>query len=129
MSILPLNAATLCLGLFEQTLTVADYSYITENGIDKKQLYGSRVSIKAAVDASGNQQLIRIFGGAVSDGDIGIYTKEILYILDEFTNLTDRKNTIITYSGLLYSIKQKADWSEQAGAYVYLAGRYVDQGR
>lgn len=123
MTILPLtNLIQMALSFYLISLSIEDVIYAT---IDGEDIPGAPVArnIEAAVDPSNNRQLERIFGGSVSDGDIGIYTAETLYVQDQ-GGLTQ---SYATYQGQVYRIVQEADWIQQAGVYVYLGRRHVTQ--
>jgi hypothetical protein len=68
-----------------------------------------------------------MFGGNVSDGDIGITTHEVLHVGDIYAQGTLQRQTFIKYRGLDYRIVDHADWTEQAGVHVYLATRHITQ--
>jgi len=110
------------LSFFEIEVVVKDYLFETVDGEDKQTLLGSR-TIDAAVDASNSRQLEKIFGGSVSDGDIGIYTSSTLHIQDQ----GETKQSDVVYGGRNYRVSNEADWTQQAGVRVYLAKRHVRQ--
>lgn len=124
MSILPLTGmAATVIGMFSISLPVVDTGYTNVRGEDKQTVLGAR-SINAAVDASSRKQLEQIFGqGAVSDGDIGIYTMGILYMIDK----GDTRQSFVDYNGMQYRICADNDWRTQAGCKVYLGRRHVKQ--
>lgn len=115
--------------LFSINISVKDMEYIKINGEDKRQLSEAR-TISGAVDPGRSKTIERIFGESVGDGDIGVYTKEILYIDDEYnadeSNL-NRLQSFIYYSGNRYRVAQSADWQQQTGTWVYLCKRHVAQ--
>jgi uncharacterized Zn-binding protein involved in type VI secretion len=77
----------LALSFFEIDLKVKDVAYDTVNGEDRKNLVGER-TLKAAVDPTGGRRLENIFGGSVSDGDIGIFTTGKLHVGDIYDFVT-----------------------------------------
>jgi hypothetical protein len=109
------------IGMFSLTLPVYDVSYINVNGEDILQPGASR-TIDAAIDASSRKQLEQIFGqGAVSDGDIGIYTMGTLYQADH----GQTGQSFVKYNGVQYKIVADNDWTGQAGCRVYLGRRHI----
>lgn len=127
MSILPLFGPKLALGFYSSSYAVTDYEYETTDGEDSRVAYGSRTSFVAAIDPSNSRRLEMIFGGNVSDGDIGIYTEAELYIADIYTPGTSPKQSFVTYQGFIYRVVEVADWMGQAGVRVYLGRRHVAQ--
>ena len=127
MSILPLIGPKIALGFYSAPYTVADYQYQTADGEDSRVAYGSRTSFVAVIDPTRSRQLEMIFGGNVSDGDIGIYTEATLYIADIYTPGTKPKQSFVTYGSFVYRVVEEADWSGQAGVKVYLGRRHVTQ--
>ena len=127
MSILPLIGPKIALGFYSSSYTVADYEYQKADGEDSRVAYGSRTSFVAAIDPTRSRQLEMIFGGNVSDGDIGIYTETELYIADIYTPGTNPKQSFVTYGGFVYRVVEVADWTGQAGVRVYLGRRHVTQ--
>jgi len=128
MSIFPIIGPRIALSLYQMDLPVHDFIYSTVDGVDVKTPFGTRTSIQAAVDPSNTKRLEEIFGASVSQGDIGIWTFEKLYVVDLYlVGATDRYQSYITYGGTLHKIEQEADWTEQAGMYVYRGSRAVNQ--
>ena len=119
----------LALSFFELSLSIRDVEYITVEGEDTKTLVEER-TIQAAVDPSRSREMERIFSGSISDGDVGVYTTEILYI-DDVHDSTDssgqRLQSFLTYQGHMYRVSNHSDWVPQAGMNVYLCKRYFAQ--
>lgn len=114
----------LALSFFTRQWAVKDITYTTTNGQDSASPMTRRY-IDAAIDPSGGRRLEEIFGGMVTDGDIGIYTHDELYFVDQFGEGEVRKQTFIDYQGFRYRIVQVQDWRIQAGVFVYLARRDI----
>lgn len=126
MSILPLSGILgLGLSFFLINLEVWETIYVKEDGIDKQVVQGKRI-IQAGVDPSNMKRLEQLFGGSVSDGDIGITTSEALSIIDVHVG-DQQRQTYARYHGIDYRIADHADWTDQAGLHVYLAKRHVTQ--
>lgn len=105
---------------------VNDTVYQTVSGEDKQTSFDVR-EIDAAVDPSRSKALEMIFGGSLSDGDIGIFTHAPLYMVDQYEEGEQVKQSFVTYAGVNYRVAEVADWTAQAGVYVYLAKRHVKQ--
>lgn len=126
--ILPVAAGcALAISFFQIKLSVEDKTYTTVNGQDTLAPTASR-QIDAAVDPSRSRQMERLFGGSVSDGDIGIYTKAVLYFTDQYAEGEAQRQSFVTYQGIRYRVEEVADWTPQAGLRVYLAKRHVVPG-
>lgn len=122
----PVNLAV---SLIAVSLTVKDVTYITANGEMKQSSIVTRI-IKAAVDPSNGQRLENIFGGNVSDGDIGVIPVKgfnELYIGDQFDGTKPQNQSFIIYNNLNYRVVQRANWVNQANINVYLCKRHVIQ--
>lgn len=117
----------LALSFFKIPVQVRDVQYTTTDGQDTQTLLGTRV-INAAVDPGRSRAMERIFGGSVSDGDIGVYTHEELYFTDQYATGAAQKQSFVTYRGFNYRVEEVADWMPQAKVRVYLAKRHVKQG-
>lgn len=115
------------LGFVNIALAVSDATLTTANGQDKQVLAGRE--IQAAVDPSGGKRLEQIFGGSVTDGDIGIYTSADLFIDDIYDDGERGKQSFVTYQGTEYKVVELSDWTIQAGVKVYRASRHVKQGQ
>jgi hypothetical protein len=135
MSILPLTIhASIAIGMLSISVPVIDTQYETVGGVDIQVPVGNR-TIEAAVDASTRRTLELIFGGSVSDGDIGIWplnSNDILYWIDNFEAqpfVDDdlRKQSFIMYGGNEYRVTGASDFTPQAGHKVYLAKKHVRQ--
>jgi hypothetical protein len=127
MSILPLTGILGSgLAFFLLSLETWETFYVTESGQDKQVIQG-RHNIDAGVDPSGSQKLQRMFGGSVSDGDIGITTHEVLHVGDIYVPGALQRQTFVKYEGLDYRIVDRANWTQQAGMSVYLATRHITQ--
>jgi len=127
MSFLPLTSQfALCASFFELEVLVCDTAYVTTNGEDRLTDLGSR-TINAAVDVSAGQRLEQMFGGSVSDGDIGITTSDDLFIGDSYVVGAAQKQSYITWEGLEYRVTDLAPWKQHTGKNVYLAKRHVKQ--
>jgi hypothetical protein len=105
---------------------VNDAVYQTINGEDKQVSFDSR-NIDAAVDPSRSKALEMIFGGSLSDGDFGIFTHDTLHMVDQYEEGEQVKQSFVTYAGVKYRVAEVADWTAQAGVFVYLAKRHVKQ--
>lgn len=123
MNLLPLTGVvSTVIGIVTLTLPVQDTTYSRVAGEDVMTLGASR-TIQAAIDASGRKQLEQIFGqGAVSDGDIGIYTMDVLYQMDH----GQTAQSFVKYNGVQYKIVADNDWTGQAGCRVYLGRRHIN---
>lgn len=75
----------LAVSFYELDLPVIDFQYIIFEGEEKREHFQDR-TIKAAIDPSNSKEMERVFGGSISQGDIGIYTTETLYIADAYDN-------------------------------------------
>jgi len=128
MSILPLDIAALALDFFTTGYAITDYVYTTVDGEDRKAVNAVRADVALAIDPSGSKELERIFGGSVSDGDLLVVSREVLYMSDMYVTGETRKQSVFTYSGVPYFISGIADWNAQVGVRVYRASRYVNQG-
>lgn len=131
MSILPLGiAANLTISLNAVPMTVSDTVYTTIAGVDKQGAPTTR-TITGAVDAGGKRTLEPIFGGSVSDGDIGIWPENNadLYFLDEYSPGDTRRQSFVTYRGYQYRVIAVADFTDQGGCKAFLASRHVVQDR
>lgn len=128
MSILPISGPIqLALSMFTLSgVPVIDTEYNKVGGIDKQTILANR-TIDAAIDPASMQQLQKIFGGNVSDGDLAIYTEDELFIFDIYPTTGSRKQSFIIYSGLNYRIMDHANWIDQAGVRVYQGRRHVKQ--
>lgn len=130
MSILPFTAiAGLAISMFSVPVRVTDTHYITISGVDQQVTDGSR-TIDAAVDMGGKRSLEPIFGGSVSDGDIGIWPApgvDLYFPLDEWEPGDPRKQSFVIYLGVTYRVVAVADYANQAGCKTYLASRHVQQ--
>ena len=119
----------LVLSFFELSLSIRDVEYITVEGEDTKTLVQER-TIQAAIDPSRSREMERIFSGSISDGDVGVYTAETLYIDDvhdiEVLEM-ERTQSFLTYQGHMYRVSNHSDWTPQAGINVYLCKRYLSQ--
>jgi hypothetical protein len=126
MSLFPMLGPQIALSFYEQTLPIEDTAYVrSASGRDERQTLAPR-NIRAAVDPSGSKRLEQIFGGSITDGDIGIFTKSTLYFVDEFgTDPIDKKQSFVTYSGKKYRVTDFSDWTTQAAMRVYLASRHT----
>lgn len=118
------HGIALALSFYKRQWVVKDITYTTTNGQDVTSPMTSRY-INAAIDPSGGRRLEEIFGGMVTDGDIGIYTHDKLYFVDQFGEGEVRKQTFIDYQGYRYRVVQVQDWELQAGVFVYLARRDI----
>lgn len=134
MSILPLIGLRTVITMFSIPVEVLDVVYITEDnadrGIEEEEDSDSQAgerTIQAAIDPTNSRTLQNVFGGNLSDGDIGIFYEGDLYIDDEYEIGAERKQSFVFYSGVKYRVKQKVDWTQQVGVWVYLASRYVTQ--
>lgn len=128
MSILPLTGILgIALKMHSISLTITDVVYSASDGQDS-QISSTTRTISAAVDPTNRKQLEIIFGGSVSDGSIGIFTSERLYFDDQYNSSDIRKQSFLPYSDATYRVTRSADWTLQAGFYVYLAERHVQQG-
>lgn len=84
MSLLSLgHFGRLAVSFYEIDIPVIDFRYIIFEGEEKREHFQDR-TIKAAVDPNNSLEMQRIFGGSISQGDIGIYTTETLYISDAY---------------------------------------------
>jgi hypothetical protein len=122
---------SIALGLLSvppESLVVTDVTYETVAGVDTQVEFIRHDPIVAAVDASGARRLEQIFGGSVSQGDIGIYTADELFFLDADNN-EERKQSFVTWQGFQYRIVAVDDWSARGGKRQYLASRHVTQGQ
>ena len=122
----PINLAV---SLVAVSITVTDVTYITVNGEMKQSSIVTR-TIKAAVDPSNGNRLENIFGGNVSDGDIGVIPVSRvgdLYIGDQFDGTKPQNQSFVVYNNLNYRVVQKANWINQANINVYLCKRHVIQ--
>jgi len=127
MSLLPLSFyANFAISMFAQQLSVQDVIYTTVNGIDQQSTPTSR-TITAAIDPMAGKKLEQIFGGAVTDATVMIYTAATLYFVDLFVSGETRKQSFVTYAGTQYRVIQNADWTAQAGIFVYAADRHITQ--
>lgn len=127
MSILPLTGLIgIGLSFYLIPVSIVDTQYTNVDGNDVQSIVESR-TIQAAVDPSNSRQLENIFGGNVSDGDIGIYTQDTLYIDDQYDTGSRGKQSYITFQNFKYRVVNVADWAAQAGMKVYLAKRHVKQ--
>lgn len=129
MSILPINQLQLAVDMFSlPTVPVTDTGYEHLDGRDVQSILSNR-TIVAAIDPSSMKQLEKIFGGDVADGDIVIYTRMELFILDETDALgpEGRKQSFVEYSGKQYRILNYADWEVQCGVRVYQGRLHVAQ--
>lgn len=128
MSVLPISGhIQLGLSLFTvPRVPVTDKKYTATGGVDVESVKRKR-TVDAAIDMSGAKELEKIFGGDVSNGDIAIYTKDRLYISDEFQATEDRVQSFLTYKGLTYRIMAEQNWLDQTGTYVYQGRRHVAQ--
>lgn len=123
MSILPLSGFfQLGLSFYTIKVVVEDLVYTKQGGQDVPQTPSKR-TIDAAIDPGSSRQLEKLFGGGVSDGDIGIYTAAQLFIRDE----GDTKQSFVQYGGFSYAVTKEGDWTQQAGMRVYLGNRHVKQ--
>lgn len=129
MSILPftilpaLGVTMLSINIATQDVT---YTRDTASGID---LQGSPTSrtVSGCVEVNG-KKLEQIFGGPVSEGDIGIVlTTQVLYFLDAFATGDVRRQSFVTHQGTQYRVTKVADWGLQTGTKVYLAERHLVQ--
>ncbi len=128
MSLLPFTThAKLAISMFSIPITITDTIYTTVNGIDRQGTPTTR-TIQAAVEVR-ERKLEQIFGGSVSDGDIGIYPLEDdLYFLDNYTiGVTIRKQSFFPYHNNQYRIIGVSDFTDQAGVKVYLATKHIAQ--
>ena len=112
------------LSFFEIPITVHDASYTKVSGQDVRTLSAPR-PISAAVDPSGSKRLERIFGGSISDGDIGVFTTGTLHIQDLESG--GALQSFVDYQGLTYRAANVADWLPQVGVNVYLCKRHLSQ--
>lgn len=129
MSLLPLTFAfDICMSYLEQPIQIIDSIYTPTNGIDIQSIDYER-TIMGILDPSSSQKLENIFGGNVSDGDIGISTKEMLYIGDQidYNSEEEQKQSFVIWNGRSYRVKSCADWRVHGGFEVYLAERHVVQ--
>lgn len=126
MSMLPLT------GLFDLALSfitvptqVQDVVITTANGQDIQGVPTTR-TIEAGIDPTNRKQLEVIFGGSVTDGSVGVITKETLYIDDMYAAGDTRQQSFVVGSdGTAYRITDSAPWTQQTGFSVYLAKRHV----
>lgn len=119
-------ALQIALGFFLLDTAVRDVLYSTENGQDVLLPLGQRV-VQAAVDPGNSRSMERIFGGSISDGDIGVTTMAELYFTDQYAAWEGQRQSFVTYQGIEYRVENYADWNPQAGIRVYLAKRHVKQ--
>ncbi len=128
MSLLPLPGLTQALAYFTlYGVPVRDVQYVHFIGEDKEIDLEDR-TISAAIDPSNMKQLEILFGpGNVSAGDILIYTKYVLFIIDIFGPDDVRRQSYLTYSGSSYRIMHYQDWMQQAGVNVYLGRQHIEQ--
>jgi len=110
--------------MFSVPILVQDVIYTESGGTDNPGAPDSR-TVQGAVDPSNARKMEYLFGGSVSDGDILIYTTGALYIDDMYTSGAARQQSFVTYSGFQYRVANVADWTQQAGMFVYLAKRHV----
>lgn len=114
----------MALAFYSLPIVVHDVTFSTVAGQDTPSAPVLRVpQVRGAVDPSNSKQLEKLFGGSVADGDIGIYTEDILYVQDQ----GETKQSYVTYSGRSYRVMNEADWAQQAGVRVYLGRRHVEQ--
>ena len=114
------------LSFFLHSVSTKVVVYTAIGGVDVPTV-SSSLSIQAAVEPSNSQNMERIFGGSISDGDIGVITESVLYLDDAHSAGTTRRQTFVSYGGLWYRVTRKAEWTPHAGFCVYLASRYLDQ--
>ena len=128
MSLLPFTFPfALAISFFELEIAVTDTEYLPVDGRDVQQPPVTR-TIRGAVDAGGSQRLEQLFGGSVTDGDIGIYTDATLYSVDIYTpNVDVQKQSFVTWNNLQYRVTDLSAWVPQIGQSVYLAKRHVTQ--
>jgi hypothetical protein len=119
---------TIGLNLFSVPVAVVDVTYEAVAGIDKQTIRSAR-TIQAVVDTSDKRKLEQIFGGSVSDADIGITPADgsELFFLDAYFPGDERKQSLIAYMGWQYRIIANSDYTNQAGAVVYLGSRHITQ--
>ena len=81
-------------------------------------------------DPTNTRKMEYIFGGNVSEGDLLLYTSELLYVDDMYdpNSGLPRKQSFVTYSATQYRVSDFRDWRTQAGVYVYLCKRHIAQG-
>lgn len=128
MSLIPFTFPfALAMSFFEQEIAVTDTEYITVGGRDQQQTPVTR-TIFGAVDSGGSQRLEQLFGGSVTDGDIGVFTNATLYSTDIYDPLTEtQKQSFVTWNNLQYRVTDLSAWAPQVGQNVYLAKRHVKQ--
>jgi len=127
MSLLPLTMPiAMALSFLSIEIQIKDVVYQTVGGEDKQTSFDVR-NISAAVDPGRSKTLEMIFGGSLSDGDIGIFTSASLYMIDQYAEGAQIKQSFVTYGGVNYRVAEVADWVAQAGVFVYLAKRHVKQ--
>jgi hypothetical protein len=123
MTILALaQLGQLAVSFFEIPVIIEDVEYTKT---DYQDVPGEPVSrtIQAAIDPTNKEKLQFIFGGNIEDGDVGIYTKEFLYVPSQ----GETKQSYLLDGNIRYRIVQKADWTKQLGVYVYLGRVHVEQ--
>ena len=129
MSVLPLNQLQMALSFFTlYGVPVVDMGYENVDGQDVQIVIANR-TFDGAIDPNNMKELEKIFGGDVSNGDILIITEDTLFLLDQTDAIApaDRKQSFVTYSGLVYRVMNYADWGQQAGVRVYQGRRHVKQ--
>lgn len=109
-------------------VTVQDTDYTVVNGVDTQSSPTTRIE-RAAVDQGNRQRLVQIFGGSVSEGNVGIYvTSDVtLYFIDQKVASRETRQSFIVDKGYQYRVIAVADWTDQCGVKVYLAERHVVQ--
>ena len=120
------DSIALALSFFYLSLSVEDMLYVTAGGQDVSETDETR-TILAAVDPSRSRQMEYLFGGSLSDGDIGVYTLSELYSTDLHAPGTEQRQSFLTYQGVRYRVADVSDWQPQANMRVYLAKRHVEQ--
>lgn len=138
MSILPLTyAMEIAIAMNSLDIEVVDTIYTKTGGQDVQSVIPSATgdiittrTIEAAVDCSNHKQLEIIFGGSVSEGDIGIYTMSELFTDDTYeyaTESSSRKQSFIRFFGQMFRVLGANNWTAQGGYYMYLGRRHATQ--
>ena len=129
MSLLPFDiGVSIATQAAEVPLSVVDVVYNTVAGVDRQTVQAA-YTIYAVVDTTNKRMLQQIFGGSVSDGDIGITPSrgDQLNFLDAFRPGDSRVQSFVAYNGWQYRILGVSDYTAQAGAQVYLGSRHITQ--
>ena len=129
MSLFPFTGPIgIALAMLSIPIPVQDVVYSASGGADGQGTPISR-TIQGAIDPSNARKMEYLFGGSVSDGDLLVFTSAALYIDDQYnpTSGQPRQQSFVTYQGWQYRVANMADWTQQAGMFVFLAHRHVAQ--